>query len=124
MIDAVIPAIIDFSVSSPEVAEVQPPPERVLSGNPKHTTRNFFIDETGQFFAGIWYSTSGRWRVKYSENEFCHILEGKLRIEDVLGRSWTFKSGDSFVVPAGFAGTWDVIEPTRKLYALFDSASK
>jgi uncharacterized cupin superfamily protein len=72
----------------------------------------------------VWESTPGRWRVRYSENEFCHITRGKVRIEDDAGRSWTFEAGDSFVIPAGFAGIWKVIEPLSKLYVIFEPASK
>jgi uncharacterized cupin superfamily protein len=29
-------------------------------------------------------------------------------------------AGDSFVVPAEFEGTWEVLEPAVKLYAIFE----
>ena len=123
MTDARSPAIIDFASASADTSVSRPPPDKVLEGSPQHTARNFFSDASGQFFAGIWESTSGRWRVRYSENELCHITCGKVVIEDDSGRSWTFKAGDSFVIPAGFTGTWKVLEPVSKLYAIFEIAS-
>ena len=91
--------------------------------HPEQTARNYFSDSGGRFFAGIWESTPGRWRVRYTENEFCHLTRGRIRIEDSAGRQWTFKAGDSFVIPAGFAGTWEVIEPTAKLYVIYEPAA-
>lgn len=118
------PVIIDFSNARAETSVSRPPADRLLEGSPQHTARNFFSDASGQFFAGTWESTIGRWRVRYTENELCHITRGKVLIEDGAGRSWTFKAGDSFVIPAGFSGSWTVLEPVAKLYAIFEAASK
>jgi uncharacterized cupin superfamily protein len=116
--------IVDFSSATPEASVSQPPADRLLAGSPQQTARNFFSDSTGQFFAGIWESTPGKWRVRYTENEFCHITRGVVHIDDATGQRWTFKAGDSFVVPAGFSGTWHVIEPLSKLYVIFEAASR
>jgi uncharacterized protein len=117
-------SLVDFKSATPELSTASPAPERLLAGNPTQSIRNYFSDTTGQFFAGVWHSTPGRWRVRYSENEFCHITSGRVRIEDELGAHWLFTSGDSFVIPAGFTGTWQVLEPTSKLYVIFEAATK
>ncbi|MGH8187510.1 MAG: cupin domain-containing protein, partial [Steroidobacteraceae bacterium] len=57
---------------------------------------------------------------RYTENEFCHLTRGRIRIEDGRGTHWTFTAGDSFVIPAGFSGTWQVLEPTAKLYVIYE----
>ena len=124
MTEIVSTSIVDFTVAGAEQSTSTPPADRLLSGQPQQTVRNFFSDATGQFFAGTWESTPGRWRVRYSENEFCHITRGRVRIEDEKGRQWSFAAGASFVVPAGFQGVWEVIEPTHKFYAIFESASR
>jgi uncharacterized protein len=116
--------IVAFSTTTPELTVSRPAADRLLEGSPEQQTRNFFIDATGQFFAGTWESTPGKWRVRYTETEFCHITRGSVYIEDESGRGVAFRAGDSFVVPAGFAGTWYVKEPTSKLYVIFESASK
>jgi len=36
------------------------------------------------------------------------------------GERSEFGPGDSFVIPAGYAGTWETIEDCRKLYAIFE----
>lgn len=120
---AAIPQLITFDRSPAETTVSRPPADRVLDGAPEHTARNFFSDRTGQMFAGIWESTPGRWRVSYTENEFCHITSGQVSVESSDGRRWMFKPGDSFVIPAGFSGVWHVLEPLRKLYVIFEPAS-
>ena len=100
-----------------------PDADRLLSGAPQLTVRNHYADASNQFFAGVWASTRGKWRVRYSEHEFCHITQGRVRIASSSGEQWEFAVGDSFVVPAGFAGTWEVIEDCRKLYAIFEASA-
>lgn len=119
-----LPAIVDFKSATPEISTSRPAPERLLAGDPQHSVRNYFSDVTGQFFAGVWQSSPGRWRVRYSENEFCHLILGRIRIEDEHGAEWSFQAGDSFVIPAGFVGTWQVLEPTQKLYVVFEPATQ
>ena len=114
-----LPDIFDFSRVTPERSVSTPAADRLLAGQPEQVANNFFTDSTEQFFAGRWESTPGRWKVRYTENEFCHILSGRVRIEGVQGTKHEFKTGDSFVVPAGFEGTWEVLETTAKLYAIF-----
>jgi uncharacterized cupin superfamily protein len=90
------------------------------SAMPAQTVRNLFTDGSGRFFSGIWSSTRGAWRVAYTENELCVLTQGRVRITDESGRSWTFGPGDCFVVPAGFEGLWEVLEDARKFYAIFE----
>lgn len=96
-----------------------PAPERLIEGRPEQRIWNHFTDASEQFFAGRWSSTPGKWRVRYTENEFCHLTEGRVRITSREGGVWTFAAGDAFVVPAGFEGTWEVLESCSKLYAIF-----
>jgi len=116
-----VPGIIDFSTAEVDEEVSGIPPDRVVTGAPVQSVRNVFADPTGQFFVGTWSGTPGSWRIRYTEHEFCHMLEGSVRLTDSRGRSWSFEAGASFVVPAGFSGTWEVIEPARKLYAIFEA---
>lgn len=97
-----------------------PAPDRVLAGTPRAHVANQYADGTGQFFCGTWRGSAGRWRIHYTEHEFCVLLEGRVRIESADGERREFSPGDAFVVPAGFAGTWEVLEPCRKWYAIFE----
>jgi uncharacterized cupin superfamily protein len=118
-----VPPIVDFKAITPEVAVSKPASDRLLQGDPQQRTSNYFSDSTGRFFAGVWESSPGRWRVRYTENEFCHITRGRIRIESAAGQSWTFGPGASFVIPAGFEGIWEVLEPAAKLYAIYEPAA-
>ena len=99
-----------------------PEPERLLPGSPlpEQSLRNLFTDPGGRYFAGIWSSGVGSWRVRYTEHELCVLTEGRVRISDADGRAWTFGPGECFMIPAGFAGVWEVLEPTRKFYAIYE----
>ena len=97
--------------------------ERLISGNPVTRVSNYFNDSTQQFFAGRWSATRGKWRVRYTENELCVMTTGKVVIESESGECHSFAAGDAFVVPAGFAGTWEVLEDCSKIYAIFEPAT-
>jgi len=111
--------IIDFAASTVEGSTSQMAPERCVHGQPEQTLWNQFQDSSEQMLSGIWECTEGKWAADYStKNEFCHILSGKVALTDAAGSSSTFSEGDSFVIPAGFVGSWEVLEPVRKLYVI------
>ena len=114
---------VDELSGSEEVLAVDP--SRLVAGGsvPVQHVRNLYSDTTGRFFSGVWRSTVGAWRVAYTENELCVITEGRVRLSDDHGRSWTFGPGDCFVVPAGFQGLWEVLEAERKFYAIYEPQS-
>ena len=97
-----------------------PAPDNILFGNPRARVANQYADAGGEFFCGLWQGTRGRWRVRYTEHEFCVILEGKVCLEASGGERHEFRAGDAFVVPAGFTGSWEVVEDCRKWYAIFE----
>jgi uncharacterized protein len=103
----------------PDISE--PPAERLLAGTPELQVRNYFADASQQFFAGRWSATRGKWRVRYTENELCVMTAGQVVIENAAGERWAFQAGDAFVVPAGFEGTWEVVEDCAKVYAIFEA---
>lgn len=94
-------------------------PDKVLTGSPQTLTQNLFKDPSEKFFAGIWASTRGKWHVDYTEHEFCQILSGKVILTPDGGDPQTYTAGDAFVIPAGFKGTWETVEPVRKHYAVY-----
>jgi hypothetical protein len=113
--------IVRFGVNPPAIETGKP--NDVLSGAPVTRVQNYFTDASGQFFAGIWESSIGKWRIRYTESEFCILLEGIVVLTDQNGKSETFRRGDSFVIPSGYAGTWETVEPVRKHYVIFESKS-
>ena len=97
-----------------------PGADRLLAGAPEHRVWNYFTDTTQTFFAGRWAGTRGKWRVRYTENELCVMTAGRVVITGDTGESSAFGPGDAFVVPAGFSGTWEVLEDCQKVYAIFE----
>lgn len=98
-------------------AEVtRPAPDRIISGDPVHTTWN--VEERGGLYCGIWESTPGSWRITYDEWEYCRILSGRSVITDESGAEHRIGPGDSFILRPGFRGSWEVIETTRKDYVI------
>jgi uncharacterized cupin superfamily protein len=112
--------IINDSVAADE-SEVAA--ERLLGGKPIARVANYFSDSTQQFHAGRWSATRGKWRVSYTENELCVMTAGTVVIESATGERNTFTTGDAFVVPAGFSGTWEVLEDCSKIYAIFEASA-
>jgi uncharacterized cupin superfamily protein len=109
---------LDGTVAA-EVSE--PPAERLLAGSPQLRVENYFADDSQQFFAGRWSATRGKWRVRYTENELCVMTAGRVVIHSESGERNVFGPGEAFVVPAGFAGTWEVLEDCSKIYAIFEA---
>ena len=108
----------------PEPAGEPAHPSTILAGAPELTVRNVYTDPSGAFSAGIWESTPGKWPVSYTEEEFCLLLAGVVELTDARGRSERFKVGDAFVIRAGFTGTWETVEPVKKLYAIYEKPNK
>ena len=66
--------------------------------------------------AGIWEAGPHLERCACDYDEMCHILEGEVRLTDTDGKSRSFGPGDSFVVAAGFRGTWENLTAVRKVF--------
>lgn len=94
----------------------RPLSDKVISGDPVYTTWN--AEERDGLYCGVWQSTPGKWRIRYDEWEFCHILSGTSIITDADGNARTVTAGDSFVLQPGFSGSWEVVETTRKEYVI------
>ncbi len=69
---------------------------------------------------GEWGAEVGRWRVDYSESEYFHILSGKSILHDEHGNALELNPGDKVCVPVGFRGEWEVVEPTRKVFVIYE----
>jgi uncharacterized cupin superfamily protein len=112
--------ILRFDPNTPISEWSRVAPERLLAGDPLQGVFNLFSDPGQQFHVGLWESEPGTWKVSYSEHEFCTVLEGRIRIGDDAGNESVVGPGDSFVISAGFSGTWQVLEKVRKIYVIFE----
>ncbi len=120
--------VIDFATNKIE-AEIGTVPQHLIvagiSGNTEAkintTTFNHYTDPTEQFFAGIWQSSIGTNSINYTEEELCTILEGRVRLTDLDSNAKEFSAGSTFVIPAGFKGTWETLEPVKKIYVIWQT---
>ncbi len=94
------------------------PPAHVVSGRPVTSGLSAFSSRDGAFSAGVWECSPGKWRIHYTEDELSVLLSGRVVLTDAKGAQRSFGAGDAFVVPAGFRGTWEVVETMRKIYAI------
>ncbi|GAB4384470.1 cupin domain-containing protein [Albidovulum sp.] len=111
-----MPHFLRLAPAATEPQTERPAPEKVLSGDPVHTTWN--IEDRDGLYCGIWESTPGKWRIAYEEWEYCRILSGRSVIAGADGTEHVLAPGDSFILRPGFRGTWEVIETTRKEYVI------
>jgi len=111
--------IKDFSSLGPP-EDSAPAAANLISGQPRQQVWNVLSSADGRFHAGQWASGPGAWRVNYTEYELCHLLEGVVRLTDAAGDSRVYRAGDTFVIPSGFRGSWEVLEACRKIYAIYE----
>jgi uncharacterized cupin superfamily protein len=113
------PRFVPFDLTDVEPEDGAPPADRVVRGDPR--TRTWVLDETdgGSTVSGIWEATPGTWRIAYDEWEFCTIVSGiSILHEDGAPAPHVLREGDSFVIRPGFAGLWEVVETTRKVFVI------
>ncbi len=77
-----------------------------------------------KFVVGLWESGPGLLRTDgYPNDEYVRVLDGDLAITNRDGSKDEFKPGDSFVIPKGWAGTWDMKTKFKKQFvAVYDEA--
>jgi uncharacterized protein len=120
--------VIDFAANQVEIEHGNVPAELISTGFAGHIAKeistqtiNHYTDPTEQFFTGIWSSSVGAKTVTYTEEEVCVILEGRVRLTDLQGNAKEFGAGSTFTIPAGFKGTWETLEPLKKIYVIWQS---
>lgn len=112
------PVLTAFALAQTEVVHDRPRPERLVAGNPQRATWNHY--ERDGLSCGVWTCEVGAWRIAFDEgkDEFFHVIEGRIRIIDAAGTAREFGPGDACVIPAGFTGIFEVLEPVKKHYVM------
>jgi len=103
---------------APEPTAERPSSETLIEGDVRTTTWNHWTGESERLYCGVWESSPGKVRVDYAEWEFCHFIAGVAVLTNEAGESWTLRAGDAFIIPPGFRGTWETVEPVRKHYVI------
>ena len=116
-----ITRVVDPTRSSSEPEEYLPPFEKIISGHPQQRVWSQYVDPAKRFFVGLWECEPGAWRIQYTEEEYCKILEGRSILTNADGETFELIAGDEFVIPRGFAGVWEVLDRTRKVYVIYEA---
>jgi uncharacterized cupin superfamily protein len=86
-------------------------------GTPQTSGLVLFSDTATGVDVGIWTCTEGGWAVTdRPDTETVHLLAGRARLTNVDGTARELVVGDVAVLPKGWTGRWDILEPVRKLY--------
>lgn len=109
----------DFSSES-----YQLPAEKIIAGQPTQTVWMHYSDPSGQFHVGVWRGEIGKWQVRYTEDEWCELLDGESLVCDTEGHCTRLIAGMRFVIPRGFVGTWEVVQTTTKRFVLYERAEQ
>ncbi|WP_238370827.1 cupin domain-containing protein [Heliomarina baculiformis] len=107
--------VIAFDTTTDPRETVTDDPAAVDTPYTSKSWRCFEATEKGAI-SGIWQAGPHLERCTCDYDEMCHILEGKVRLTDADGQSEEFGPGDSFVVAAGFSGTWENLTHVRKVF--------
>ena len=69
---------------------------------------------------GIWASEVGAWRIEMgpTEDEYFYVINGRGQLIAETGETREFTVGDAVIIPAGFKGTFHVIETLTKHYVI------
>ena len=73
----------------------------------------------GDCSAGIWACEAGPSYWVQDEHEVIHVVAGRMTVTPDGGEPTEISAGDVAVFPKGWAGTWDIHETVRKVYAIF-----
>lgn len=116
--------VVAFEAGRPATTRrLRDEPGRVVEGDPEQRIVLHHVDAAAGLRVGSWTSTPGRWRAFEGRDEFCHILAGRCALIHADGTRAEFAAGDSFHVPHGFRGEWEVIETTTKSFVILDRAA-
>ena len=91
-------------------------PLEEATGEPMHTSGTTLWSGEGTQEAGVWECTPGPSRWSLADNEFVHILSGRMTVTPDGGEPTEIGPGDTAVFPRGWAG--DLADPRDDPQAL------
>ena len=108
----------DQPATAPEIDH--PREERREIGAPERRTWVLYESAPAGLVAGIWECEPGRWRIQMdpTEHEYMVVLAGRCRLHATDGTFTETGPGEALVIPAGFAGSFEVLETLRKHFVI------
>jgi uncharacterized cupin superfamily protein len=75
------------------------------------------VDLAEDSLGGLWEGEPGSvWFESWPYTEFCVMISGRVAVVDAAGGRREFGPGEAFVVPRGFRGSWETLEPSVKYF--------
>ncbi len=120
--DRPAPAITRFDAPGHPPVIDQPRESRRQVGAPLRQTWTLYEHPADGVAAGIWCCEPGRWRIEFGahEHEYFIVLEGRARLHADDGAVTDIGPGQAAVIPAGFRGAFEVLEPVRKHFVVVE----
>ncbi len=103
-----------------------PKPDRLIAGRPRRDTWNIAdVPAGGRLYCGVWRCEPGHWRIAMgeAEQELFTVLTGRCRVHAADGSFEEAGPGEAIFIPAGFVGSFEVIQAVTKTYAIVDGAA-
>ncbi|MBM3114482.1 DUF861 domain-containing protein [Jeongeupia naejangsanensis] len=116
-------AICQFTTAETSPSHDHPRADRRVDGNPLRTTWEHYARQG--LSCGVWGCEVGSWNIRFADNrdEFFCVIEGRVRLHDGTGAVAEFGPGEAGVIPAGFAGRFEVVETVRKYFVVVDQTA-
>ena len=93
--------------------------------DPSETIHTPFTNAQGNVTAGVWECSPCLETIeRYGVDEICTVLGGSVTVTGEDGIAHTFGTGDSFVMPQDFKGTWHITETLKKFYMIVEQPSE
>lgn len=114
---------MDFSIFA-KLAEIDlgdySPKITTLTPGQMESSQLLWASDDRTVSIGLWECTSGTFTAdRNNASEFCYFLQGRIVMTHSDGSRRELGPGDSILLPRGWKGTWEIVEHTRKIYAMF-----
>ncbi len=101
-----------------ELESIPPfPAEIILEGESENWES---VIHQGDFVVSVFAASPANIDVNepFPYDEFVLVLEGEVTLTNVDGGTATYKEGDTFLVPEGWLGSWDMLFKDREMVVL------
>jgi uncharacterized cupin superfamily protein len=108
--------------SNADLSNFTPMTDFLVKGQPApvEAVKELYESSPTGLHIGVWAGGPGVLHLTdYPYDEYCFLQEGTLVVTNSSGAVETFRKGDSFVIPKGFKGTWDMKTRMRKQWAVY-----
>ncbi|GIK98675.1 MAG: cupin [Alphaproteobacteria bacterium] len=114
-----VPDLLTFDrLAQMFLGEAAPKPTALTEGQ-REASRTLWASKDGLMEIGVWECTPGRFTAdREAAAEFCHFLEGRIEMCHADGTKKILGPGDALMLPRGWKGEWNILEPTRKIYVI------